>query len=172
MSKDGKAGPDVGACEGSDLFQYDRVPKETRALELLAGGFLQIQEYRQDATKVNYAVNVWGPVELPINYIKQERANEVGKEFSEEYRKKLAETDRQMSFTWRGRREDLVLGGETYTDQANINFRWRSWTDPSRKKIVLLKFSFSKSANAIVVDAWALDDNDKKTEQQFAQYET
>ena len=87
MSKAGKAGPDVGICVGSDLFQYGRVPKETRTLEVLAGGFLQIQEYRQDATKVNYAVNVWGPLELPINYIKQERANDDGKEFSEEYRK-------------------------------------------------------------------------------------
>ena len=134
---------------------------------------MQIQEYPQDATKVNYAVNVWGPVQVPIKYIKgQEVVAESGKQFKTEYWKQSGDKYRQLTFTWRGRREGLAGQGETYTDDMNKTFRWKSWTDPLRKKIVLLKFSYSKSANAILVRSWSLDDNDPKAEQQFAQYET
>ena len=128
-----------------------------------------MQEYRLDDGKVNYAVNVWGPVQVPINFVKQATIDaQGGKQVTKEDRRKLE--NRQMTFTWRGRSQGLSRDPETTSD--NMTFRWRSWTDPTKKHTALLKFSFSSKSNAILVESWLMADDDAKTDQQFAQYET
>ena len=160
--------PDVALIEPSALFNVvDRIPDETRALELLAGGFLQVQEYRQNNGIVNYAVNVWGPVEVPVKYVFSNKLQERnGVQLPAEEQLELR--NRQFTFTWRGRRQKLSAQGESIAD--NKSFRWKSWFD-GKGKTALLKFSFSTKSNSITVESWALNDPDPKPGQQWSQYE-
>ena len=179
------------AVETSRFKTKDLLRSEARPVEILAGGFIQVQEYRVaridadkgevDTGRVNYGVNVWGPVQCPIKY-KPLAENSDAFTKALETEKKLQGDynigDRQMTFTFRGRRTDLSNNAETVRD--NRTFRWHSWWDPAASgKTSLLKFSFcekdeqdQKKSNKILVESWCIVEKDPKTDQQWTQYET
>ena len=180
----------MAAIENSKFYDADLAPDGAKAIEVLSGGFIQVQEYAVDnKTKVNYAVNVWGPVQCPFNYIsKLQVAENQGKQFTQEQRDTLGDKNRQMTFTFRGRQD--VLSQTPDLVKENKIFRWHSWYDAegSGKKTSLLKFSWSPKAQTssaisaeispqqghigdIVVESWAMEDPDGKVEQQFTKYE-
>ncbi|KAL8786295.1 MAG: hypothetical protein Q9213_002890 [Squamulea squamosa] len=201
-----RASPDVIAIENSNFKSKDLTRPEGRPVELLAGGFIQVQEYGVDGGKVNYGVNVWGPVQTPINYRplsfdptfkSQPAASTDGKPavpspdptvntFAKQKEKqatvqqdgvdKYYTENRQMTFTFRGRRTHLSQDPEIAKD--NKTLRWHSWWDPAGSgKTSLLKFSFCENnqdpskANSILVESWSFTDPDKKTDQQWTQWE-
>ncbi|KAG8525647.1 uncharacterized protein KY384_000407 [Bacidia gigantensis] len=205
------ASQDVLDVENSKFKKDDLTRPEGRPVEILAGGFIQVQEYGIDGGKVNYGVNVWGPIQTPINYrplsfdptykpvadVTKPAAADGTKAalapadptvntFAKQKEKQAAvqqeagnkyyTDNRQMTFTFRGRRTDLSQDPETIKD--NKTLRWHSWWDPAGSgKTSLLKFSFSENSpdasksNAILVESWSFTDSDKKTDQQWTQWE-
>ena len=172
---------DVAEVERS-AFVSDKQPAETRSLEILSGGFIQVQEYDAQDGKVNYGVNVWGPVQVPIEFDAYPLDPKAAKAGTKQPTKPAVTTDpikevppnRQMTFTWRGRRTALYKTPEPVAD--NKVLRWHSWFDPvNKQKTSLLKFSFSEKGptNAIVVESWAIYDKSAKSKpnQQWIQYE-
>ena len=160
----------------------DKNPDQARSLEILSGGFIQVQEYHiKEGEKVNYGVNVWGPVQVPIEFKPYPADPKGAKKATTQTAKPTAPdpdrfvpSDRQMTFTWRGRRTELCKTPEVLADSKVL--RWHSWFDPVKKeKTSLLKFSFSEKdpANAIVVESWAMFDQSAKTKpnQQWTNYE-
>lgn len=149
----------------------DKKPDQARSLEILSGSFIQIQEYHvKEGEKVNYAVNVWGPVQVPMEY-KPYPADPKNKKETTTQVMKLAAPDldryvppdRQMTFTWRERTTKLCKTSEVLAD--NKILRWHSWFDPIKKqKPSLLEFCFSEKepANAIVVESWPIFDQSAK----------
>ncbi len=165
------ASNDVSEVEDS-AFMGDKAPKDARPMEPLSGGFIQVQEYSVGTDKVNYGVNVWGPVEVPMEWVpgKNDKINQ-------DLKKVVSLPARQMTFTWRGRRTGLCSKHEVAT--GSKTFRWHSWFDPSQKRQTsLLKFTFcekdssiANGGNAIVVESWSFTDPDASPEQQWTQYE-
>ena len=149
--------------------------EEARAVEILSGGFIQVSEYRSDGdpTKMNYAVNAWGPVQVPIVYVSSKTLKEKeGKQ--RDFGDRLQ--NRQMTFTFRGRTPKLKADPETPGNSKT--FRWLSWFDPSGSgKTVLLRFYLSlkdtgaQKKEAIMVDSWSFIDQDKKLNQQWTNFE-
>ena len=166
---------DVAAVEGTNFYQNDRMREEARAVEILSGGFLQVSEYRDDKEKekMNYAVNAWGPIQVPTIYVSSKTLGEKkGKQ------RDLGDRmlNRQMTFTLRGRTQRLKKDPEVPQDSKT--FRWLSWFDPSGSgKTALLRFALSvkdndqSRTNAIVVESWSFTDQDKNLGQQWTQYE-
>lgn len=129
-------------------------------------------------SQCNYAVNVWGPIQVPTKFdpypkemmIKQPTKAATTAEVSD--RGKYVPPNRQMTFNWRGRREKLCAQDETLAE--NKLLRWHSWWDPvNKEKTSLLKFSFSQG-RGMVVDSWAMKDEPAKwtkPDQQWTNYE-
>ena len=170
-----KVHADVAAVEGTNFYQNDRLREEARAVEILSGGFLQVSEYRtnEDLGKMNYAVNAWGPVQVPIVYVSSKTLSEKeGKQ--RDFGERLQ--NRQMTFTFRGRTPKLKKDSETLADSKT--FRWVSWFDPAGSgKTVLLRFYLSlkdigsQKKEAIMVDSWSFIDKDKNMDQQWTNFE-
>ncbi|KAL8733469.1 MAG: hypothetical protein Q9166_002095 [cf. Caloplaca sp. 2 TL-2023] len=169
-----RASWDVRVIEQSNFYKLDRFPKDARAVEILSGGFIQVQEYRADDGKVNYGVNVWGPVQTPVNYTTNKELAARGGLAKSEADKK-APTNRQFTFTFRGRTD--VLSGSPESVANNKTFRWHSWCDRATGKTSLLKFSWcandadASKANSILVESWSFTDPDPKRDQQWTHYE-
>ena len=112
---------------------------------------------------MNYAVNVWGPVQVPKKFVtalEQQRLTNLGKPWQND--------DRQMTFTFRGRK--TALNDNPETASASKNLRWCSWYD-GKSKTSLAKFSFSANDSALYVESWALVDPDSKVDRQWTNYE-
>ena len=166
---------DVSAIERSYFVEQDLLPKATKPVEILSGGFIQIQEYINSKRQVNYAANVWGPVQTPIKFLHEDEIKKrQGRAWTDQ---ELNDGARQMTFTFRGRRTALSSTPEIATDTKN--YRWLSWADPGQSgKTSLLKFTHSikdsdaSKQNAITVEAWKMIDPDPKSNQQWTQYES
>ena len=160
------ASSDVKWIEES-YFNQTRWPAEARACEALSGGFIQVQEYAVDLDKVNYAVNVWGPVQVPTKFVSQKTQKAL-----EAAGKPWQNNDRQMTFTFRGRKDSLTDDMETTTD--NKTLRWHSWYN-GKGKTSLIKFSFNTKDPqnpAIYLESWKIQDPDPNVKQQWIQYES
>ena len=169
------ASSDAAYISKCALRKHDLTPSSVRAVEIYSGGFVQPQEYRKKNGTVNYAINVWGPVEVPIRFISEQTLKErKGSGWSKD---ELEKTARQYTFTFRGRRTELNKNPEAA--DSTKNYRWLSWADVGKTgKTSLLKISHSyKDAdaakqNAIVVEGWALNDPFPKTPYQYTKYES
>ena len=117
---------------------------------------------------MNYAVNVWGPVEVPIRFLTESFIqSRKGKTWTDD---DLAKGARQLTFTLRGRK--TVLNNKPEAAAATKTYRWLSWAELSTSgKTSLLKFTHSQQ-KAIVVEAWSMIDPFPKTPTQFTKYES
>lgn len=80
----GTSSYDVSDIQGSDFIKKNLVPSTMKDVQLLSGGFIQIQEYceeNQDG-RANYAIDVWGPVSVNVQLFSVEKKRSTQKTFT------------------------------------------------------------------------------------------